>query len=108
MTIIFRDNTETDYWVIRKSVGEFSYRKDIGQFIFVEYKSIDTGNEYDGMFHGGGALVVSHAIPIDVLKDVSQSPEYLFAGDSDLYIWRDEEDSNNFVVAGESWVENLV
>ena len=108
MTVTFRDETVMNYWVIKGSISVWSYVSDIQQFSFHEYQSVDEGDEHNGMFHGGCALVVSHFIPIDTIKDVAQSPDYLFAGEGVLYIWRHEDDSDNFVVADESWVENLV
>jgi hypothetical protein len=108
LVIKFRDETESEYWVIKGSIYDYSYNTETGMFRFYEYKSIDEGDEFNGMFHGGGAMHESHNIPIAIIKDVIQKPEQLFAGEGLLYIWRDPEDSKNFVVAAEEWVENLV
>ncbi len=110
MTVTFRDGTETEYWVMKGSVDTCNYVtiNDIALFKFDEYKSVDEGNEFNGMFHGGGAAHTPHMIPTEAIRDVQQHPDYLFAGEGELYFWRDPEDGENFVVAGEEWVENLV
>ena len=108
MTVTFRDGTVAEYWVIKGSIGTWNYNPDIGQFSFDEYKSIDDGDEFAGMFHGGGAWYAPHFIPIDDIRDVAQYPDYLFAGEGILYIWRHEDDTENYVIAGEEWVGNLV
>lgn len=108
LVIKFLDETESEYWIVKGSIFDYNYNTETGMFRFHEFKSIDDGDEFNGMFHGGGAMEESHNIPIAIIKDVIQKPEQLFAGEGLLYIWRDPEDSKNFVVAAEEWVENLV
>lgn len=108
LTIEFLDGTTVEYWVIKDSISQYSYLSDIGMFNFTEYKSVEDGDELNGMFHGGAALETPHYIPISTIKDISYSADILFGGDAILNIWYGPDEQDGYVVASEYWIENLV
>ena len=108
MTIIFRDGTSSSLCVAHGSITEFAYRND-GHFIFGAYNPTNDDDDDEGvMFHEGAATYNTHTVERDTIKDVIVHQEHLFHGGHVYYIWRNEEDNNDYVVASEDDVENLV